>query len=42
MVGTFGLPVNPGGDIEVTLADGNQVEALQTQYVPLVVCSGDC
>ena len=42
LVSKFSLPVKPGGDMEVTLADGSQVEVLQTCCVPLVVCSGDC
>ena len=32
----------PGGDMEVTLADGSQVEVSLTCCVPLVVCSEDC
>ena len=35
----FGLPVLPGDGMEVTLADGRQVEASKTCLVPLVVCS---
>ena len=27
LVSRFSLPVKPGGDMEVTLADGSQVEA---------------
>ena len=42
LVSRFSLLVKPGGDMEVTLADGSQVEALLTCCVPLVVCSGDC
>ena len=42
LVSKFSLPVKPGGDMEVTLADGSQVEVLQMCCVPLVVCSGDC
>ena len=42
LVSKFGLPVKPGGDVEVTFAAGSQVEALQKCCVPLVVCSGDC
>ena len=42
LVSKFSLPVKPGGDMEVTLADGSQVEVSQTCCVPLVVCSGDC
>ena len=42
VVSKFSLLVKPGGDIEVTLADGSQVEASQTCCVPLVVCSGGC
>ena len=37
LVSRFSLPVKAGGDMEVTLADGSQVEALQTCCVPLVV-----
>ena len=42
LVGRFSLLVKPGGDMEVTLADGSQVQVSQTCCVPLVVCSGDC
>ena len=42
LVSRFSLPVKPGGDMEVTLADGSQVEVSLTCCVPLVVCSGDC
>ena len=42
LVSRFNLPVKPGGDMEVTLADGSHVEASQTCFVPLDVCSGDC
>ena len=42
LVSKCSLPVKPGGDMEVTLADGSQVEVSQTCCVPLVVCSGDC
>ena len=42
LVSRFSSLVNPGGDMEVTLADGSRVEASQTCCVPLVVCSGDC
>ena len=42
LVSKFSLLVKPGGDMEVTLADGSQVEVLQMCCVPLVVCSGDC
>ena len=42
LVSKFSLPVKPGGDMEVTLSDGSQVEVSQTCCVPLVVCSGDC
>ena len=42
LVSSFSLLVKPGGNMEVTLADGSQVEALQTCCVPLVVCSGEC
>ena len=42
LMSKLGLPVKPGGDMEVTLADGGQVEVSQTCCVPLVVCSGDC
>ena len=42
LVSKFSLLVKPGGHMEVTLADGSQVEALQTCCIPLVVCSGDC
>ena len=41
LVSRFSLPVKPGGDMEVTIADGSQVEVSQTCCVPLVVCSGD-
>ena len=41
LVSKFSLPVKLGGDMEVTLADGSQVEVSQTCCVPLVVCSGD-
>ena len=40
LVSKFSLPVKPGGDMEVRLADGSQEES-QTCCVPLVVCSGD-
>ena len=42
LVSRFGLLVKPGDDMEVTLADGSQVEALQTSCFSLVVCSGEC
>ena len=42
LVSRFSVPVKTGGDMEVTLADVSQVEALLTCCVPLVVCSGDC
>ena len=42
LVSRFSLPVKPGGDMEVMIADGSQVEALLTCCVPLVVCSRDC
>ena len=42
LVSRFSLPVKPGGDMKVTLANGSQVEALLMCCVPLVVCSGDC
>ena len=41
-VSRFSLLVKPGGDMEVTLADGSQVEVSLTCCVPLFVCSGDC
>ena len=41
LVSKFSLPVKPGGDMHVTLADGSQVEVSQTCCVPLVVYSGD-
>ena len=41
LVSKFSSPVKPGGNMEVTLADGCQVEVLQTCCVPLFVCSGD-
>ena len=41
LVSKHSLPVKPGGDMEVTLADGSQVEVSQMCCVPLVVCSGD-
>ena len=41
LVSKFSLLVKPGGDMEVTIADGSQVEVSQTCCVPLVVCSGD-
>ena len=42
VVSRFSLPVKPGGDMEVTIADRNQVEVSQTCCIPLVACSGDC
>ena len=39
LVAKFGLLVLPGDCMEVTLADGSQVEAFKTCLVPLVVCS---
>ena len=42
LVSKFSLLVKPGGDMEVTLADGSRVEVSHTCCVPLVVCSGDC
>ena len=42
LVSRFSLLVKPRGDMEVTLADVSQVEALLTCCVPLVVCSEDC
>ena len=42
LVSRFSLPVKPGGEMEVMLADGSQVEASLMCYVPFVVCSGDC
>ena len=42
LVSRFSLPVKPGGDMKVMLADGSQVEASQICCVPLVVCLGDC
>ena len=42
LVSRFSLPVKPGGDMEVMLADEIQVEASLMCCVPLVVCSGDC
>ena len=42
LVSKLSLPVKPGGDMKVTLADGSQVLASMTCCVPLVVCSGDC
>ena len=42
LLSNFSLPVKPGGDMEITLADRSQVEVSQTCCVPLVVCSGDC
>ena len=42
LVSKFSLPMMPGGDMEVTLADRSQVQASETCCVPLVVCSGDC
>ena len=41
LVSKYNLPMKLGGDMEVTLADGSQVEVSQTCCVPLVVCSGD-
>ena len=41
LVSKHNLPMKLGGDMEVTLADGSQVEVSQTCCVPLVVCSGD-
>ena len=42
LVSKFSLLVKPGGDVEVTLADGSQAEVSQMCCIPLVVCSGDC
>ena len=42
LVSRFSLPVKPGGNMEVTLADVSQVEVSQTCCIPLVVCFGDC
>ena len=42
LVTKFGLLVKPGVGMDVTLADGSQVLALQTCLVPLVVCSAHC
>ena len=42
LVSRFNLPVKTGGDMEVTLADGSQVEASLTCCIPLVMCSEDC
>ena len=42
LVSRFSLLVKPGGYMEVTLANGSQLEVLLTCCVPLVVCSGDC
>ena len=42
LVAKFGLPVKPGVGMDVKLADGNQVFALQTCLVHLVVCSTHC
>ena len=42
LVSKFSIPVKPGGNVEVTLAGGSQVEVSQICCVPLVVCSGDC
>ena len=39
LVTKFGLLVKPGVGMDVMLADGSQVLALQTCLVPLVVCS---
>ena len=41
LVSKFSLPVMPGDDMEITLADGSQVEVSQMCCIPLVVCSGD-
>ena len=41
LVSKFSLPVKPGSDMEVTLADENQAEVSQTCCVPLVVCYGE-
>ena len=37
LVSRFSILVKAGGDMEVTLADGNQVEVLQICCVPLVI-----
>ena len=42
LVSRFSLLVKPEGEMEVTLANGSQVEVSHTCCVPLVVCSGDC
>ena len=42
LVSRFSLPVKPGGDMELTIADGSQLEVSQMCCVPLVVCPGDC
>ena len=42
LVTKFGLPAKPGVGMDVMLADGSQVLALQTCLVPLVVCSACC
>ena len=42
LVSRFSLSVKPGGDMEVMLADGSQVEVSLMCCVPLFVCSGDC
>ena len=41
LVSRFSLPLKPGGDMEVTLSDGSQVEVLLMCCVPLVVYSGE-
>ena len=41
LVSRFSLPVKPGGDTKVTLADSSQVEVSKTCCIPLFVCSGD-
>ena len=38
----FEVLVLPGDDMEVTMADKNQVEAYKTYLVPLVICSACC
>ena len=38
VVAKFGLPMKPGRDIEVTLANSSWVEASTTCLVPMVVC----
>ena len=42
LVAKFGLPVEPGVGMDVTLADGSQVLASQSCQVPLVIFFARC